>query len=153
MFWEPCLTSQEINITILEKLNLGQIKSIFNDEYYLRGMVLYKSTGVLDLEIQTVSENLYQINAKVKGNIEPFYECEIELDLTEIDSLKKFKLKGNCECPIGFNCKHIAAVMIKLVSSQNKKTNIPNSKYENNNQALSQFKIWLSGLRKYTKPK
>ena len=141
----PRLTNQEMNMTNLKLLNLGQIKSIFNDDYYLRAMVLFKSSGVIDLEIQPVGENHYKINAKVKGNVEPFYECEIELDLTELSNLKKLYVKGKCECPIGFNCKHIAAVMIKLVCSQNEKTNLPNYKNKPNDQALFQFKIWLSG--------
>lgn len=59
-----------------------------------------------------VSDDLTQVRARVRGSERTPYSVDIFLrykhdELTDID--------GDCTCPVGFNCKHVAATLVEAM--------------------------------------
>jgi superfamily II DNA or RNA helicase len=73
----------------------------------------YKAQGrVSKVEIEN---DLTHIRANVRGSGSNNYRVDIELEFTG-DRLSE--LDGDCSCPVGFNCKHVASTLLEAVSGQ-----------------------------------
>ena len=75
-----------------------------------RGLTLYLSQKVLHLVIEPLGMD-WRLLAEVQGSQRRPYEVSIELSLTpggEVDNWD-----SDCTCPVGYQCKHGVAVMLK----------------------------------------
>ncbi|CAN5204239.1 hypothetical protein BH11PSE11_BH11PSE11_37690 [soil metagenome] len=83
---------------------LSEIRAVFDSTVYGRGQE-YAQAG----RILTMRENGDVIDATVQGSGRNVYELQI--DITRTNS--QFDIGGHCSCPVSYNCKHVAAVLIE----------------------------------------
>jgi superfamily II DNA or RNA helicase len=95
------------------------------------------------LEIRKTSENYLQ--SRVKGSGRNSYVTEISLQALMAPSPA---LRGSCSCPVGFNCKHVAATLIAYFQSDEAHKATPSSTdLELETAALPyETQIWLNGV-------
>ncbi len=95
-------------------LSAKDIKSCVGEEYYKRGIEYYAHGRVLTLKESYYDdedgEQAIEIISSVQASANKIYEQEIDI-FYDYDKLQ-FTIEGNCSCPIGSNCKHVAAVCI-----------------------------------------
>ncbi len=72
-----------------------------------RARVILQDKKIISIDYD---EQEKEINAQVVGSYGERYEQFIHIDHDE----QGFFLDGDCTCPVGYNCKHIAAVLIQL---------------------------------------
>ncbi|WP_226642749.1 DEAD/DEAH box helicase [Microbulbifer variabilis] len=54
------------------------------------------------------------ITGRVSGSYASYYKQHIEI--IEDPVLRRFEIDGECSCPVGYNCKHVAAVLMAAVN-------------------------------------
>ncbi len=89
------------------QLNLEDIRSIVGDVVYDRGLAYMRSCRVL-----TLTQRAGAIDATVRGSGRNIYAQEIAVS----SGGAGFDIAGHCSCPVGYNCKHVAAVLIEALS-------------------------------------
>ena len=57
-----------------------------------------------------VSNDLTRMTSRVRGSGSGEYRVDIQL---EFDDGSLSDLDGDCTCPVGFNCKHVAATLLE----------------------------------------
>ena len=77
---------------------------------YTRGLMLYRSQKVLSLDIEPLKKN-WLLLGEVQGSQRAPYEVSIELQLGPNGHVINWD--SDCTCPVGHNCKHGAALMLK----------------------------------------
>lgn len=90
-----------------EVISEGRLRAQFYESYWDRGRS-YRS-DVLNLECAHDHERV-QLQARVRGSSYTPYTCKIECVRSPL------RLIGTCSCPVGYNCKHIAAVAMVALS-------------------------------------
>ena len=86
------------------------------------------------------SDNMLKINAIVSGTGNRKYHQEIEL-FPDIDD--DLIIEGMCSCPVGYNCKHVAAVLIHLLGvAQQQSDHPPPAAPSQNTKSIAEN--WLS---------
>ena len=108
------------------------VRQKFDYSYYQRG-VGYKNK-VSELEV-TESNGGYNLEAKVKGN--SYLPYEVLLYIRDVGSVY---FNGECSCPVGYNCKHIIAVILVAIEKKLFKEPDPSTKRRKN------LDSWLSKL-------
>lgn len=95
-------------------LTKKEIKQMTDRAFYVRGMDIYQSGKVSDLNVKKGEDSIWLITAKVKGSGRNIYEVELGYD-SRIDEL----VYSFCTCPAYYNydslCKHCVAVLLKFV--------------------------------------
>jgi superfamily II DNA or RNA helicase len=82
--------------------------------------VVYQAQGrVSDVQ---VSDDLNHISARVRGSEARNYRVDIRL---AFGGDKLSDLGGDCSCPMAFNCKHVAATLLEVLSGR--ETNAPST--------------------------
>ncbi len=105
--------------------NLGSV-------YAQRGRSYWKQGAVLNMECNS---DFSQIRARVSGSRRTPYSVSISLHWNGF----KWRIDGECSCPVGFNCKHVAAALLSAINGSKQ-----NSQYTN---ALSpKLASWLREL-------
>ena len=79
----------------------------FNARYAARGIELFNRGYVLSFEWQQRDDNAARIVGTVRGSHDEVYAQTINIKAR--DYLPD--VKGVCTCPVGHNCKHVAAVL------------------------------------------
>lgn len=79
----------------------------FNARYAARGIELFNRGYVLSFEWQQRDDNAARIVGTVRGSHDEVYAQIISIKAPD-DALV---VKGVCTCPVGHNCKHVAAVL------------------------------------------
>ncbi len=77
---------------------------------YIKGLTLYRNQKVLSLDIEPFSR-YWLLLGEVQGSQRNPYELAIELRLTSDGHIENWD--SECECPVGHNCKHGVALMLK----------------------------------------
>lgn len=82
---------------------------------YQRGRQLYHSGGVTSIYLKECGDDVLELSAEVRGNGQPFYECEVILVRDTIDDY-------SCDCPAGMDsrrgmCKHCVALALAYQNS------------------------------------
>jgi len=77
---------------------------------YTRGLMLYRNQKVLSLDIEPLKK-FWLLLGEVQGSQRAPYEVSIELQLTPTGSVVNWD--SDCTCPMGQNCKHGVALMLK----------------------------------------
>lgn len=90
-------------------LNFRKIRRDFTSSVLNEGKDLFEQKAVLSAKILAMNGESVQIGAQIKGLYDNVYECEIEIDRTESDSLD-----SNCDCSSQYDCQHIVALLFHL---------------------------------------
>lgn len=90
-------------------LTLEELPRLFDLNYISRG-ISYAEQGMV-LKTQVI-ESQQKIVATVQGSGHKNYICT--LALKQLPS----QIQGHCSCPIGYNCKHIVAVLVDHIQHQ-----------------------------------
>jgi len=124
----------------------SEVKRLIGEPYFSRGADYVRKRKVLKAAL--IHEDL--VHGEVTGSGRRLYIQEIELvrrngKIREID--------GECTCPIGFNCKHVAAVLL-AIQSRIKTNAIPRDVSQRRTPPVpGDLDIWLSRLKDRSKTK
>lgn len=81
--------------------------------YYDRGARYFREGRVLEIRVGGgVDED--SVTAVVKGSGRNIYRVEIDFTQAVIG----VDIEGHCSCPVGYNCKHVVAVLLALIDLQ-----------------------------------
>ncbi|MEA1982654.1 MAG: SNF2-related protein [Campylobacterota bacterium] len=118
-------------------ITIADIKENIQDTYYNRGISYYSTGRVKKYKIVHEDDSSLLITAVVTGSSHYSVHVEIENygDGVEID--------GRCACPVGYNCKHVAAVCIKY----NKESKLSLFSQKTEIAKVSLVDKWLSNLQ------
>jgi superfamily II DNA or RNA helicase len=84
-------------------------RAFFSHAAFQKAEYLQISGGVADLDM---SEDGRQLTASVQGSQAWPYAVDVVLTA---DKHGRFKVSGECSCPMGYNCKHVAAVLLEAL--------------------------------------
>lgn len=90
---------------------LSTLRSILGQTTYERGKTYFERGRVLSFEC--VSDE--QIDGTVAGSRRRPYSVTVNFELRPDKSFEW--IEGECTCPVGFNCKHVAAIMLAARNS------------------------------------
>ncbi len=82
------------------------IKRIVGSQFFERGLRYYERGKVLSVDLK----KNFTIRGEVMGNQSKPYVANISVNFRKDRSL--VSVSGICSCPVGFNCKHVAAILI-----------------------------------------
>lgn len=98
-----------------KKLLRSDIRYECEDTAYERGKEYFEKGMVLDLVVKSEGALFVQLNATVKGNaINPYKQ---NIRIVWRPDYSSAEIDGDCSCPVGYNCKHVAAVCLKYQAS------------------------------------
>jgi superfamily II DNA or RNA helicase len=84
------------------------IRSACGHGAYARGLNYFENDHVRTLEVSNF-EGVLRLSATTSGSGRNVYQQDIFLDSFD----KEIDIEGECSCPVGFNCKHVAAVCLQ----------------------------------------
>ena len=96
-------------------LPVEQIHDHFDDGTFSRGRGYFQQKRVTRLTAGIITREgvLYlSLNGKTRGRSRQAYEQDIEIRYGHHEDEDGLKIDGYCSCPVGFNCKHVAAVCL-----------------------------------------
>jgi superfamily II DNA or RNA helicase len=103
----------------LRQLDAATIRSACSNSSYVHGQTYFHGKRITEFHLEIDQPNVISISSKVKGSHSKPYKQQILLKWQD-DSLH-VAIEGRCSCPIGYNCKHVAAVCLdyqKRLSNQ-----------------------------------
>lgn len=86
------------------------IANYFGRSDYERGVQYAQEKRVINLQLEFESEDLFEIQAYVRGGATAPYKSSI----TVVSKTWKIQFKNSCTCPLGGNCKHVVASLLTL---------------------------------------
>lgn len=89
-------------------LNFRKLRRDFTANILQDGKELFDQGAVINAKILSMGESVC-IGAQVRGSYENMYECEIEVDRSESDTVD-----SNCDCSYSYDCQHIVALLFYL---------------------------------------
>lgn len=95
-------------------LNESILKQNIDAVYLQRGKSYQQYGNVKQLIIRNEGKKM---TASVAGTHWQPYQVSIQIQIDE--NQKKIRIYGDCSCPIGFNCKHVAAVLYQALAEKN----------------------------------
>ncbi|MDD5578904.1 MAG: SNF2-related protein [Methylobacter sp.] len=98
-----------------KKLLRSDIRYECGDGSYERGRSYFEKGLVVDLAIKSEGVLFVQLNAAVKGSGRSPYKQNIRIIWRP--DFSAAEIEGDCSCPVGFNCKHIAAACLMYQNS------------------------------------
>ncbi|MCV2368439.1 DEAD/DEAH box helicase [Roseateles oligotrophus] len=90
---------------------LSDLASGCDGASYARGLSLYRTQKVLSLQIAPLKGGWWQVSGEVQGSQRLPYELGIDVRLGPRGALLEWL--SDCSCPVGSQCKHGVALMIK----------------------------------------
>ena len=124
------------------------IASSFSSAYLTQGLQYYRENKVTSLDI---SQNGALVTAFVAGSNKNRYHVHIFL---QAEPEGHIFINGECSCPVGYNCKHVAATMIKAQTESPLEVPAPADKASLNVTGLpDDISIWLNELARVAIPK
>ena len=91
-------------------LDLGSLVQRCDTATYARGLELYRNQRVLNLSIEPL-EDVWLLIGDVQGSARHPYELSIEVKRSPDGRVLEWD--SDCTCPVGIQCKHGVALMIK----------------------------------------
>jgi len=98
-----------------KKLLRSDIRYECGDAFYERGRSYFERGMVINLAITNEGALFVQLNAAVKGSHKDPYRQNIRIVWRPDYSAAE--IEGDCTCPVGYNCKHVAAVCLMYQNS------------------------------------
>ncbi len=102
------------------------IKNEFDSGAFSRGNTYFNQGRVEKITYKLESRKSMILSGEVDGSYYYKQSILVESESWGID------VEGNCSCPVGYNCKHVVAVLLAYISRIPKK--------QSNNQTATQFK-------------
>ncbi|MCD6527110.1 MAG: DEAD/DEAH box helicase [Desulfuromonas sp.] len=93
---------------MIDELTKADIRRACGNTYYQRGLQYFRQGRVLDFEYDEVE---HCIHATVSGSRRHVYKQVIGLSRERAG----IAIDGDCSCPMDYNCKHVAAVMLEVL--------------------------------------
>jgi superfamily II DNA or RNA helicase len=90
----------------------GDIQNNISSQSYTRGKAYYDEKRVTTLKIENEEDDLVELSSTVRGSGGSSYRQQIEIDWSDDD----VAINGDCDCPVGYNCKHVAAACLKYLA-------------------------------------
>ena len=75
-----------------------------------RGLALLRTQQVYSLDIERMEDH-WVLLGQVQGSQREPYEVSVEMDVDSFGELEYWE--GDCTCPVGANCKHCVALLLK----------------------------------------
>lgn len=97
---------------MLEKLTSDDIRQACGGASYHRGLDYYRQGMVQEVKVLPLN-NSVEVHSIVSGGFRDAYKVSISL----MDRSGELSVDGDCECPVGFNCKHVAATLVEVLES------------------------------------
>ncbi|WP_333878034.1 DEAD/DEAH box helicase [Methylobacter sp.] len=98
-----------------KKLLRSDIRYECGDAFYERGRSYFERGTVINLTVKSEGALFVQINAAVKGSHKDPYRQNIRIVWRP--DYRAAEIEGDCTCPVGYNCKHVAAVCLMYQNS------------------------------------
>ncbi len=98
-----------------KKLLRSDIRYECGDSFYERGRSYFERGLVLNLAVTNEGALFVQLNAAVKGNHKDPYRQNIRIVWRP--DFSAAEIEGDCTCPVGYNCKHVAAACLMYQNS------------------------------------
>jgi len=99
-----------------KKLLRSDIRYECGDAFYERGRSYFEKGMVTNLTVASEGALFVQLNAAVKGSQKDPYRQNIRIVWRP--NYSAAEIEGDCTCPVGYNCKHIAAVCLQYQNSK-----------------------------------
>lgn len=116
-------------------LNLAQIKqAIGNNGAFNRGVQYYRHNALKSLEIEHKDSGSIILNSQVYGN-------HLYTQTISIHRNRHTIIAGKCDCPVGYNCKHVVATVIAFINTEK-----PDKAFQEEN-LQSKFKVWADDFQ------
>lgn len=90
-------------------LNFRKLRRDFTTNILQDGKELFEQGAVTSAKIHSMDGESVCIGAQVRGLYDNIYECEIEVDRSESDTID-----SNCDCSYNYDCQHIVALLFYL---------------------------------------
>ncbi|SEQ86352.1 SWIM zinc finger [Nitrosomonas sp. Nm51] len=110
----------------------SDIESIFGKKTYIRGKHYFLHNRVIDLGVTAETANTVMLNSCVVGSGNQRYNQVIAVNKTG----RFLQINGRCSCPVGYNCKHVAAACLAHRQTKPQQRNSADKAYIN----------WLTSL-------
>jgi len=91
-------------------LDLASLVQKCDNATYARGLELYRNQKVLTLQLEPL-DDYWVLEGKVQGSQRSPYELTIEIKRSANGRVLNWD--SDCDCPVGYQCKHGVALMIK----------------------------------------
>ncbi len=108
-------------IPLLSRLTHAHIVKNTSQVYFSRGKDYFRRGLVLSTEITDANEDNVSLKGVVRGT--QTYQQQINIRFLNGD----LYIAGHCDCPIRYNCKHIAAVCLQVCESSNERVKAEDS--------------------------
>lgn len=95
------------------KVTRAELRQRIGEPAFSRGET-YAVTGNVK-SAKWTAQSKRRVLGEVAGSLGRLYRQDIVLDWAADGTVRR--IRGDCTCPVGRNCKHVAAVMIKLLPS------------------------------------
>ena len=99
----PSKTATSVNSKLF---NFRKLRQDFSSNILKQGKELFSDKQIVVAKLVEMDTDSMRFSAKVLGNFENTYECEMELDRKESEMTD-----SNCDCPYQYDCQHLAAVL------------------------------------------
>ncbi|TRW98018.1 DEAD/DEAH box helicase [Candidatus Methylobacter oryzae] len=97
-----------------KKLLRSDIRYECGDAFYERGRSYFERGMVITFTVKSEGALFAQINAAVQGSHKDPYRQNIRIVWRP--DYRAAEIEGDCTCPVGYNCKHVAAVCLMYQS-------------------------------------
>lgn len=95
----------------MNPLKRSDIQNNFSAQNYARGKAYYDEKRVTTLHIADEGDDFVTLNATVRGSGGARYQQEIEIAWNA-----GVTISGTCNCPVGYDCKHVVAACLKYLA-------------------------------------
>ena len=94
------------------KLTKKDILENFDDRTYTKGFNYYRQKKVKSYELYNDGG---EGEAFARGKVEGSHTYKQHIEFSHFDDLV---IEGDCSCPVGYNCKHVVAVLFEMLSRE-----------------------------------
>ncbi|MFT4693760.1 MAG: SNF2 family DNA or RNA helicase [Francisella sp.] len=131
-------------------LTTNDIKRLIGSTYFMRGMdyylqkkvIKYNGTSTIEGDVLFIS-----ISSTVKGSGRSSYTQSISIQ-KEYKKNDRLTIESSCSCPVGHNCKHVAAACIAYASQKSLESGL--SKPDDHIDDTQLVDNWLGGMKTNT---
>jgi hypothetical protein len=94
-------------------LTASDIRAYVGSTYFQRGKSYFEQGRVVSVDVTRADENGVRLRAGVLGSGGQTYQQTISIRWESYGP----SLDGDCSCPVGYNCKHVAAACLEFASA------------------------------------
>jgi superfamily II DNA or RNA helicase len=120
------------------------LRRILPNNSYTRGRDYWSRNRVNDLKSERLSNGETLVMARVKGSGRNVYSVSITLS----EDRSGIVIEGDCSCPVGWQCKHIAATLFALVEEQKQQAQSKSTLKKSFNQFIEQQDVQPDWVKK-----